>query len=62
MLVRERRKHVRDGLLYTYIYVCVLPYRSALSTAFPLFRDFLCTRARVRLNFQVSEKFLLLIK
>jgi hypothetical protein len=46
MLVRERRKHVHDSLLYAYI--CVLSYRAALSTAFPLLTGILSVRARAR--------------
>jgi hypothetical protein len=45
MLARERRKHVRDGL-YIRTYVFVLPYRSALSIAFPLLTEIFSVRAR----------------
>jgi hypothetical protein len=56
MLVRERCKYVRDGLLYTYICMCI-----ALSVGFVhcfsiTYRDFLCMRTNKTVNFQVSEK------
>jgi hypothetical protein len=62
MLVGERRKHVHDGLLYTYVYV--LLYRSALFTAFPLLTEIFCTRAnKTKIELvRISKNIFLFIK
>jgi hypothetical protein len=56
MLVRQRRKYVHDALLYAYICMCV-----ALSVCFVYcisitYRDFLYTRARLKIELSQLSK------
>jgi hypothetical protein len=56
MLVRERRKHVRDGLLYTFICICIALSVDFVHYVFVNYRDFLYARANKTINYQVSQK------
>jgi hypothetical protein len=56
MLVRERRKHIRDDLLYTYVCMYIALSVGFVHFVFYTHRDFLCTLALMTINFQVSEK------